>query len=145
MEMLATVTSAAQTAAAQFYARQSRDLASVWVIPETSFVSGLVSEGRLQVAGVYVDLFLKEPTFPLRQPKRFLEALLEAVITPLENRNADEERRVRLTQACVALVKARGELGEHIVALGYVGRLVQLIAESSSILDATLAMHVAVR
>jgi len=33
-------------------------------------------KGELMVGGVYVRLFIKEPTFPLRDPRGFLEALL---------------------------------------------------------------------
>lgn len=33
-------------------------------------------KGELLVGGVYVRLFIKEPTFPLRNPRGFLEALL---------------------------------------------------------------------
>jgi DnaJ homolog subfamily C member 13 len=47
-----------------------------WSMPPTFRVRFGTAEGELKVGGVYVRLFLKEPTFPLRDPKVFLEALL---------------------------------------------------------------------
>ena len=36
---------------------------------------------KFQVGGIYVRLFLKDPKFPLRNPKRFLEGLLDQYVS----------------------------------------------------------------
>jgi DnaJ family protein C protein 13 len=51
-----------------------------WSMPAVFRVRYTVTEGELRVGGVYVRLFLKEPTFPLRDPKGFLEALLRRLV-----------------------------------------------------------------
>ena len=42
---------------------------AVWTMPATFRIRYKALEGELKVAGVYVRLFLKEPTFPLRNPQ----------------------------------------------------------------------------
>jgi hypothetical protein len=72
-----------------------------WALPATFRVRYSVAEGELRVGGVYVRVFLKEPTFPLRDPKGFLEACLfrfmqEAThLVGLTSDNPDELRRAQ--------------------------------------------------
>lgn len=42
---------------------------AVWTMPATFRIRYKALEGELKVAGVYVRLFLKEPTYPLRNPQ----------------------------------------------------------------------------
>lgn len=48
-----------------------------WGLPDTYRVQYPELQGEILLGGVYVRLFLRDPKFPLRQPKAFLEALLE--------------------------------------------------------------------
>ena len=61
-----------------------------WAPPEDYRIQfeGLSSE--LYVGGVYVRLFLKNPGFPLREPKVFLEGLLKAYLTDIAAGNAGD-------------------------------------------------------
>jgi hypothetical protein len=55
-----------------------------WALPATFRVRYSAHEGELRIGGVYVRVFLKEPTFPLRDPKAFLEALLRRFMQEAE-------------------------------------------------------------
>lgn len=49
-----------------------------WTMPEGSAIQFEELKDELFLGGVYVRLFLANPQFPLRQPNRFLEALLQS-------------------------------------------------------------------
>lgn len=150
-----------------------------WSMPAVFRVRYTVTEGELRVGGVYVRLFLKEPTFPLRDPKGFLEALLRRLVqegnhligmtsedssevaqaTAAAKAEAEDEEKAggvkvthvsekkkaaaaesgstlvlrgedvatQVTHAIVCLLRTRGQLCEHVAALGYVDTLVPML------------------
>jgi hypothetical protein len=73
-----------------------------WTLPATFRVRFSTCEGELRCGGVYVRIFLKEPTFPLRDPKGFLEALLRRFVSESEHlcgMTSEDANRVREAQA----------------------------------------------
>jgi len=56
-----------------------------WSMPAAFRVRYSVHEGELRVGGVYIRVFLKEPTFPLRDAKGFLEALMRRFMQEAEH------------------------------------------------------------
>ena len=82
-----------------------------WQLPPTFRVRFSTSEGELRCGGVYVRLFLKEPTFPLRDAKGFLEALLRRFVQEAETlcgMTSQDSEKVRAA-AALALELARTE------------------------------------
>ena len=82
-----------------------------WSLPATFRVRFSSSEGELRCGGVYVRLFLKEPTYPLRDPKGFLEAMLRRFAQEAEHlcgMTSDDAEKVRSTTA-MALEHAKAE------------------------------------
>ena len=71
-------------------------------MPATFRIRYKASEGELRVAGVYVRLFLKEPTYPIRNPQGFLEGLLRRFVTEtnlllgMTSDDADKVREAKL-------------------------------------------------
>lgn len=53
-------------------------------MPEGSAIQFEELKDELFLGGVYVRLFLANPHFPLRQPNRFLEALLQSYTDQLQ-------------------------------------------------------------
>eukprot|EP01138_Halocafeteria_seosinensis_P006645 gb/GECG01006793.1/.p1 GENE.gb/GECG01006793.1/~~gb/GECG01006793.1/.p1 ORF type:complete len:2790 (+),score=366.62 gb/GECG01006793.1/:1-8370(+) len=51
-----------------------------WKLPNDFRVKYSVAEGELRVGGIFVRIFLKEPTYPLRDPKGFLDACLRRFV-----------------------------------------------------------------
>ena len=88
---------------------------------------GLTAE--LFIGGVYVRLFLKNPSFPLRAPKAFLEGLLKAYLADVADGSATtQDRALLVAAAAVELLRAHAGLAEHAVTLGYVDRLLKLLS-----------------
>lgn len=87
----------------------------------------------MQVGGIYVRLFLKDPKFPLRNPKRFLEGLLDQYLSSIaathyENQPVDPELPLLLSAALVSLLRVHPALADHVGYLGYVPKLVSAVA-----------------
>ena len=100
-----------------------------WVPPaEFSIVfDNLKSE--LFIGGVYVRLFLKNPSFSLRAPKGFLEGLLKTYLSDVADGSAaSQERALVLSAAAAELLRHHHGLADHAVTLGYVTRLLKLIS-----------------
>lgn len=88
---------------------------------------------RMQVGGIYVRLFLKDPKFPLRNPKRFLEGLLDQYLSSIaashyEAQAVDPELPLLLSAALVSLLRVHPALADHVGYLGYVPKLVSAVA-----------------
>lgn len=87
----------------------------------------------LQVGGIYVRLFLKDPKFPLRNPKRFLEGLLDQYLSSIaaahyDDHSLDPELPLLLSAALVSLLRVHPALADHVGYLGYVPKLVSAVA-----------------
>jgi hypothetical protein len=82
-----------------------------WTMPATFRIRYKALEGELKVAGVYVKLFLKEPTYPLRNPQLFLEGLLRRFLQEAEHllgMTSDDADKVREAEAA-AMREAKEE------------------------------------
>lgn len=87
----------------------------------------------MQVGGIYVRLFLKDPKFPLRNPKRFLEGLLDQYLSSIaathyDTQTVDPELPLLLSAALVSLLRVHPALADHVGYLGYVPKLVAAVA-----------------
>lgn len=87
----------------------------------------------MQVGGIYVRLFLKDPKFPLRNPKRFLEGLLDQYLSSIaashyNSQAVDPELPLLLSAALVSLLRVHPALADHVGYLGYVPKLVAAVA-----------------
>eukprot|EP00850_Spirogloea_muscicola_P020512 SM000218S06608 [mRNA] locus=s218:193476:202559:- [translate_table: standard] len=89
-----------------------------------------------QVGGVYVRLFLKDPKHPLRNPKRFLEGLLDQYISVMSSTSpspvdkADMEVPLMLSAALVSLLRVQPVLGDHVAQLGYIPKFLTAMANT---------------
>jgi len=86
-----------------------------------------VESGDMLVAGVYVRRYIKDPAFPLRDRRRFCEALLARYSQVLNSSDVaagvDEELEL-LGTALMALIKAHPGLAESPAQLGYLSKVV---------------------
>jgi DnaJ homolog subfamily C member 13 len=89
----------------------------------------------MQVGGIYVRLFLKDPKFPLRNPKRFLEGLLDQYLSSIaathheSSQAVDPELPLLFSAALVSLLRVHPALADHVGYLGYVPKLVTAMAD----------------
>jgi DnaJ family protein C protein 13 len=114
-------------------------LDGVWKPPgghEKYRVKYTILDGEVMVGGVYLRIFLKDPTFPLRDPKAFLESMLrllsvEAETVVTTTKTSDSTTRdalmTALTSSTVCLFKVNPRLMSHMATLGYVPKIVKLL------------------
>lgn len=82
--------------------------------------------GDPYVAGVHVKLFLKDPGYPLRNPRAFLEGLMRRYVEEAESEKGKME--LVISAAAVAIMRKHTELADHAVSLGYVAPLISILA-----------------
>ncbi|XP_026320399.1 dnaJ homolog subfamily C member 13 [Hyposmocoma kahamanoa] len=84
--------------------------------------------GEVVVAGVYLKLYLQNPHWNLRSPKKFLQELLTETLAAL-NKDATEGSRGEVcAKALATLLRSRPPLGEMCAQLGELPRLARLLA-----------------
>ncbi|CAH8327373.1 unnamed protein product [Eruca vesicaria subsp. sativa] len=130
--MAASLSAQIATMASDLYLEQQKGCVIEWDVPEQSpGQQGMRDEP--QVSGIYVRLFLKDPKFPLRNPKGFLEGLLEQYLSAMaathyEQHSVDPELPLLLSAALVSLLRVHPGLADHVGTLGYVPKLVAAVA-----------------
>ncbi|PRQ46516.1 putative DnaJ domain-containing protein [Rosa chinensis] len=120
------------TMAADLYQEQMKGRVVDWDVPEQASGQQEMRD-EPQVGGIYIRLFLKDPKFPLRNPKRFLEGLLDQYLTSIaathyETQAVDPELPLLLSAALVSLLRVHPALADHVGYLGYVPKLVAAVA-----------------
>ncbi|MQM03981.1 hypothetical protein Taro_036766 [Colocasia esculenta] len=130
--MAASLAAQLSTMASDLYREQTKDRIVDWDIPEQASGQQEMRD-EPQVGGIYVRLFLKDPKFPLRNPKRFLEGLLDQYVTSIaathfDTHAADTELPLLLSAALVSLLRVHPALADHAGYLGYVPKLVAAMA-----------------
>ncbi|XP_077222956.1 DNAJ heat shock N-terminal domain-containing protein isoform X2 [Tasmannia lanceolata] len=130
--MAASLSAQISTMAADLYRDQMKGRVTDWDIPEQAS-SKQEMRDEPQVGGIYVRLFLKDPKFPLRNPKRFLEGLLDQYVSSIASTHydiqaVDTELPLLLSAALVSLLRVHPALADHVGYLGYVPKLVAAMA-----------------
>ncbi|KAJ4953933.1 hypothetical protein NE237_030765 [Protea cynaroides] len=120
------------TMASDLYSAQMKGRVVDWDVPEQASGQQEMRD-EPQVGGIYVRLFLKDPKFPLRNPKRFLEGLLDQYVSAIaathyDVHTIDPELPLLLSAALVSLLRVHPALADHVGYLGYVPKLVAAMA-----------------
>lgn len=130
--MASSLSAQVATMASDLYQEQIKGRVVDWDVPEQASGHQEMRD-EPQVGGIYVRLFLKDPKFPLRNPKRFLEGLLDQYVssvaaTHYDTQAADPELPLLLSAALVSLLRVHPALADHVGYLGYVPKLVAAMA-----------------
>ncbi|OMO57986.1 hypothetical protein COLO4_34941 [Corchorus olitorius] len=130
--MAASLSAQIATMVADLYREQMKGRVIDWDVPEQASPQQEMRD-EPQVGGIYVRLFLKDPKFPLRNPKRFLEGLLDQYLSSIaathyESQSVDPELPLLLSAALVSLLRVHPALADHVGYLGYVPKLVAAVA-----------------
>ncbi|MCO5552633.1 hypothetical protein L7F22_006148 [Adiantum nelumboides] len=134
--MAASLSAQVATMASNLYREQVKGSIVEWDLPEQGSGQQEMRD-EPQVGGVYVRLFLKDPKFPLRNPKRFLEGLLDQYVSAVAATHAkgplltDPELPLLLSAALVSLLRVHPTLADHVGHLGYIPKLVASTANES--------------
>ncbi|KAH3758193.1 dnaJ protein subfamily C member 13 [Pelomyxa schiedti] len=115
----------------EFVAKQLVNPHERWSITDDFQVKFDETKDELQIGGVFIRLFLKNPTWALSNPKSFVEALLSKYIelyTKLpENNPAIEDLLKTVTNATVALLQAQPAMCDHGAKTGHLAKIFQLV------------------
>ncbi|TYJ29378.1 hypothetical protein E1A91_A06G065500v1 [Gossypium mustelinum] len=130
--MAASLSAQIATMVSDLYREQVKGRIVDWDVPEQASAQQEMRD-EPQVGGIYVRLFLKDPKFPLRNPKRFLEGLLDQYLSSIaathyESESVDPELPLLLSAALVSLLRVHPALADHVGYLGYVPKLVAAVA-----------------
>ncbi|KAG6495013.1 hypothetical protein ZIOFF_042803 [Zingiber officinale] len=133
--MAASLSAQLSTMASDLYQDQMKGCLDDWDVPEQA--SGQQAIREPQVGGIYVNIFLKDPKFPLRNPKRFLEGLLDQYISSIaafhyDPRSVDRKLPTTLSDAILSLLRVHPALADHVGYLGYVPKLVAAMEHEGS-------------
>ncbi|XP_074170185.1 dnaJ homolog subfamily C member 13 [Rhinolophus sinicus] len=96
-----------------------------WKLPEDFTVVFGEAEGEVAVGGVFLRIFIAQPTWVLRKPREFLIALLEKLTELLEKNNPHGETLETLTTATVCLFSAQPQLADQVPPLGHLPKVIQ--------------------
>ncbi|KAG6454842.1 hypothetical protein O3G_MSEX008886 [Manduca sexta] len=83
--------------------------------------------GEVVVGGVYLNLYLQNPHWNLRSPKRFLQDLLTETVSALPKDATEGSRGWTCAAALAVLLRSRPALCEACAALGELPRLTRLL------------------
>lgn len=133
----------------EFYVRQKEKPTLKFSLPEDFKMEYEELKDEVVIGGVYIRNFLKQPTWPLSEPKVFTEAVLDCYITTLSSPSsssssaqatdgdASSGQTVDLTQLKVsaktaqALFLANVHMCDHAAKTGHVAKLFSLIESPS--------------
>ncbi|KAI3814570.1 hypothetical protein L1987_14210 [Smallanthus sonchifolius] len=130
--MAASLAAQVATMASDVYQEQMKGRVFDWDVPEQA-ASQQEMRDEPQVGGIYVRLFLKDPKFPLRNPKKFLEGLLDQYLSSIaathhDTHGPNPELPLLLSAALVSLLRVHPALADHVGYLGYVPKLLSAVA-----------------
>ncbi|GJT32629.1 hypothetical protein Tco_0923048, partial [Tanacetum coccineum] len=130
--MATSLSAQVATMASHVYQEQMKGRVFDWDVPEQAS-SQQEMRDEPQVGGIYVRLFLKDPKFPLRNPKRFLEGLLDQYLSSIaathhNTQGSDPELPLLLSAALVSLLRVHPALADHVGYLGYVPKVLSAVA-----------------
>ncbi|XP_033628714.1 dnaJ homolog subfamily C member 13-like isoform X2 [Asterias rubens] len=108
----------------EHYANQNSDIDALWKIPEEFVVAYADSSDEVIVGGVFLRLFIAQPTWVLRKPREFMVALLEKFTELIKRNNPNGDELETVTSAVVNLFKAQPNLASQLPQLGHIPTII---------------------
>jgi DnaJ family protein C protein 13 len=102
-----------------FQAQVANPMAS-WKLPEDFELTSPMSSGEIVVAGVYLRLFVENPSWVLRRPKEFLTELLDAAQALMSKQTINENHLELVTKALTSLLNAQPALLDMVPIMGHI-------------------------
>ncbi|XP_065888581.1 dnaJ homolog subfamily C member 13-like [Dysidea avara] len=92
-----------------------------WKLPDDFTVpSPSQVEGEVEVGGVYLRLFIQQPSWVLRKPKEFLVAILDKFGQITQSSSPNAEVLETVTTAIVCLFIAQPSLADQVPPMGHI-------------------------
>ncbi|XP_054717127.1 dnaJ homolog subfamily C member 13-like [Uloborus diversus] len=125
-----------QSLANEHYKIQKDDPQAQWRPPNEPCL-GSSEDQETIISGVYLRLFIQNPSWVLRRPKEFLTELLDRIIAFVSKDIVNGELLEMMTQALVCLLQAQPSLLDQVPALGHIPRILQAMSKQNDALSAS--------
>lgn len=119
----------------QFNKEQQRDPLIIWKLPDHFTVAYSEIEGEIEVGGVYLRLFINQPSWVLRRPKEFLIAILDKFCLLCEMESPDSGVLESVTTAVSFLLINHPALTDQIPPLGHIPRIFACMSPKSALIN----------
>ncbi|KAK9875337.1 hypothetical protein WA026_007733 [Henosepilachna vigintioctopunctata] len=107
----------------EHYMNQSTTPSALWKMPDTNGLSTFSNPKEIMVGGVYLRIFISNPSWTLRKPKEFLSELLEVCLSTMSKDKPNVELLEISTTALCSLLQNQPVLLDFIPAMGHIPRL----------------------
>ncbi|VEN42457.1 unnamed protein product [Callosobruchus maculatus] len=104
-------------------ANQSSNPSVLWKLPDTNGMTNLATPNEIVVAGVYLRIFIANPSWTLRKPREFLTELLETCLNLMNKDKPNAELLEICTKALCCLLQNQPALLDLIPSMGHIPRL----------------------
>eukprot|EP01105_Mastigella_eilhardi_P016523 TRINITY_DN377_c0_g1_i1.p1 TRINITY_DN377_c0_g1~~TRINITY_DN377_c0_g1_i1.p1 ORF type:complete len:3053 (-),score=889.84 TRINITY_DN377_c0_g1_i1:2788-10773(-) len=117
----------------EFYAKQVLNVNEKWSVYDDFQLKYEETKDELQVGGVFIRLFLQQPTWALSDPKSFAEALAAKYIELYTHLGAESNPHLEdlvktVATATVGLLAAQPPMAEHLAKTGHLNKLFSLVS-----------------
>lgn len=116
------------------------DRDTYWKIPEELTMNERPED--VQVGGVYLELFMKQPNWSVRRPREFLIAILEKFVEVAGDSHRNPEVLELVTTAAASFLQGQPTMTDYIVALGYIQKIFK-VCESTDVAVSQSAVRIA--
>ena len=113
-------------------AMQKEDPLSAWRLPEDFTVAYSEIDGEVEVGGVYLRLYINQPSWVLRRPKEFLIAILDRFCLLCDMQSPDGQVLEMVTTALVCFLIHHTALADQIPPLGHIPRIFTLMTPKNA-------------
>ena len=113
-------------------ATQRDDPLAVWRLPEDFVIAYSEIEGEVEVGGVYLRLYISQPSWVLRRPKEFLIAILDKFCILCDMLSPDGQVLEMVTTALVCFLVHHTTLADQIPPLGHIPRIFTLMTPKNA-------------
>lgn len=107
----------------EHYTAQLQNPSTTWRIPDNNGLTNTANPNEIMVGGVYLRIFIANPSWSLRKPKEFLSELLETCLTQMSKEKPTVGLLKMATTALCALLQSQPMLLDLIPSMGHIPRL----------------------
>ncbi|XP_023012432.2 receptor mediated endocytosis 8 isoform X1 [Leptinotarsa decemlineata] len=102
---------------------QMSNPSALWKMPDTNGLTNIATPNEVVVAGVYLRIFIANPSWTLRKPREFLTELLETCLNMMSKDKPNIELLELCTTSLCSLLQAQPALLDLIPSMGHIPRL----------------------
>ncbi|CAG9813597.1 unnamed protein product [Phaedon cochleariae] len=102
---------------------QSSNASAPWKMPDTNGLTNIAMPNEICIAGVYLRIFISNPSWALRKPREFLTELLETCLNLMSKDKPEVELLELCTTALCSLLQSQPALLDLVPSMGHIPRL----------------------